>query len=342
VGTVRRAGFLPIRTVHLHATLRCNLACLHCYSSSSPAEREALDLPAIVRALAALRAEGYEALALSGGEPLLYPRLAELVESAAHLGYRISLVTNGTRVPACPERVLARLDRVAVSFDGLEAAHDRMRGRTGAFRRAVGALDHLRALGKPAAMAFTVTRTSLPDVPAAVDLAVGHGVSALQLRPIVGAGRAADLCGSELLDGSDLARLYLLGRLLDASAGSALAVHTDLVHTGEIAEDREAYAAALEGDPAEQLLGDLVNPLVVRSDGVLKPFTFDFPGRFDLGTVADLDAAGVASLKRTRFAAFRELLGRVFDAVRDEDRFVDWFFLCRELGETLPLRSRSS
>jgi Fe-coproporphyrin III synthase len=38
-----RSGFLPDRIVHLHPTRLCNLACLHCYSTSAPSFTEALD-----------------------------------------------------------------------------------------------------------------------------------------------------------------------------------------------------------------------------------------------------------------------------------------------------------
>ena len=39
-----RSGFLPARVVHVHPTRACNLACVHCYSDSSPAVRDALDV----------------------------------------------------------------------------------------------------------------------------------------------------------------------------------------------------------------------------------------------------------------------------------------------------------
>ena len=67
-----RAGFLPDRIIHLHPTRLCNLACLHCYSESSPQLKTTLDPDLLIDALAVLRAEGYAAISLSGGEPLLY------------------------------------------------------------------------------------------------------------------------------------------------------------------------------------------------------------------------------------------------------------------------------
>ena len=289
-----------------------------------------MSLPVIAKALCQLRAEGYEALSLSGGEPLLYPQIAALIETARDLEFRISLVTNGARVRPSLDSVLERLDRVAVSFDGLEAVHNRIRGHPRAFRHAIEGLDHLHALGTSTFMAYTVSRSSLREIPDAVELALSHGVSGLQLRPLIMAGRAATDCADEALNEAALNRLYLIGLVLEEEVGNLLAVHTDLIHTSEIAASRDAYQSALDGDAEALPLADLVNPLVILSDGTLKPFTYDFDARFDLGNVVDLDADTLTGMKRTRFPPFRGLLRGVFDSAGDDDRFVDWFFHCRE------------
>ncbi|MEO0359589.1 MAG: radical SAM protein, partial [Pseudomonadota bacterium] len=93
-----RSGFLPDRTVHLHPLARCNLACRHCYSASSPQGTAMLSMEVLAPALAALRAEGYDALSLSGGEPMLYPDLAALLDRARGLGFRLAAITNGYRI----------------------------------------------------------------------------------------------------------------------------------------------------------------------------------------------------------------------------------------------------
>ena len=41
----------PLAIFHVHPSLRCNLACAHCYSSSSPAAHDALPVEAIVTAI---------------------------------------------------------------------------------------------------------------------------------------------------------------------------------------------------------------------------------------------------------------------------------------------------
>src|SRR6266404_6922411 len=119
-----RSGFLPARIVHVHPTRLCNLACAHCYSSSSPHFSTTLDLGLLLDVLGELRTEGYEVLSVSGGEPLVYRGLLGLLRGAAKLGYRIHLVTNGlllTRDRLATMRDC--LDQVAVSFDGAGDTH---------------------------------------------------------------------------------------------------------------------------------------------------------------------------------------------------------------------------
>ena len=92
---------LPIFQVH--PLQRCNLACLHCYSDSSPSATAALEWPALECAVRAAASWGYRVLSVSGGEPLLYPRLEQLLDLGHRLGMATSVVTNGLLVKESSE-----------------------------------------------------------------------------------------------------------------------------------------------------------------------------------------------------------------------------------------------
>src|SRR5687767_7463767 len=92
---IMRSGFLSSRIIHLHPTRLCNLACLHCYSESGPKQKTALALDTIKSVLPLLKEEGYEQISLSGGEPLAYPGLTELILYGRSLGYRVTMISNG-------------------------------------------------------------------------------------------------------------------------------------------------------------------------------------------------------------------------------------------------------
>src|SRR5678815_3227731 len=68
------------RVLQIHPTLRCNLKCPHCYSSSSPQEAGELSLDLLRQTLSEASAEGYNAVGVSGGEPLMFRSLYPVLD----------------------------------------------------------------------------------------------------------------------------------------------------------------------------------------------------------------------------------------------------------------------
>lgn len=323
-----RSGFLPDRTVHLHPLDRCNLACSHCYSVSSPMRQTILPLEPLLAALPHLRDEGYEVISLSGGEPLLYPHLAPFLAAARLQGFRIAAISNGFRVSEQYRYLVDGIDHMAISFDGLEARHNRMRGHPQAWARAVAGLRYLAKIGKPSAAAFTVTRESLAEVPDFIEFCAEIGVRAVQLRPLVMVGRAVDDAAGLALSVADRARLWLMAQTLQLAWADEMAVHVDLAPAEAVAADAGAWHQAMTGKEGQRL-SDAVNPLVITPDGVLRPYTYDFPEEFDLGHLRDLDpsrriwiALGLPRLRR--------LLARSLQAAALDEGFLDWFAYLRD------------
>lgn len=135
-------------SIFLGLTGRCGLACLHCKFSG---ERPGPDMPfrTACRLLAEAAGLGVPKVIFFGGEPLLYPRLRELVARAARLGFFTELDTNGQALtPALARRLAgAGLCSAMVSLHSAEAGeHDRLAG-PGAFRKASAALSASLAAG---------------------------------------------------------------------------------------------------------------------------------------------------------------------------------------------------
>jgi MoaA/NifB/PqqE/SkfB family radical SAM enzyme len=327
-GKAARSGFLPDRTVHLHPLDRCNLKCSHCYSSSSPFAWTILPPEPLIGALPRLRAEGYEVISLSGGEPLLYPWLGELLAAAKSEGFRTAAITNGFRVTHRYRAVIEALDRIAISFDGLEARHNAMRGNAQAWSRAVAGLRYLAEIGKPAATAFTVTRETLAEVPEFIEMCADLGVRAVQLRPLVMAGRATEAVTDLALSEADTARLWLMAQTLNLAWDGEVAVHVDLAPAEALAADSCAWDLALKGG-SDQQLSDVVNPLVITPEGRLRPWTYDFPEEFDLGQLQDLAPARRIWIS-LGLPRLRRILARTLHAAGLEEGFLDWFAFQRD------------
>src|SRR6266567_880068 len=105
------------RVLQIHPTRRCNLCCLHCYSASGPQERDTLSIALLRGAVEDAAKEGYTIAGISGGEPLLYGSLPELLEHAHQCGMITTVTSNGMLLD---ERRLARLqgraDLLAISL----------------------------------------------------------------------------------------------------------------------------------------------------------------------------------------------------------------------------------
>ena len=335
-----RSGFLPDRIVHLHPTRLCNLACLHCYSESGPKEKASLELEELQRALLILRAEGYAQVSLSGGEPMVYPHLVPLIDYAHACGFRVTMITNGLFTNRKMEEVTARLDGIAISFDGLAKNHNYLRGRQDAFDRSCAAVAKLAANGLPVSAAISLTRDAIPDLPELADTLVVLGARALQVRPVALAGRARTLTEFSNFTAIDQARLFLVVSALREELGDGIRVHCDLAPTLHLWNQRDAYGALLAScgledsrDSSRYGLSELVNPLVITEAGILKPIAYDFSPGFDVTTLAALSPQTLEVYKRNKLPEFQTLIGQALASLETKNGFIDWFDYCTRLSE---------
>ncbi len=132
-------------------TQRCNLACRHC-GSDCTADASMPDLPAakvleVLRGIRRRHHPGNITVALTGGEPLLYPGFFELGLAITKLGFPWGMVTNGWAWS--PETVeaarMSGMCTITVSLDGPPEPHDWLRGRKGSYDHATDALRMLTA-----------------------------------------------------------------------------------------------------------------------------------------------------------------------------------------------------
>jgi pyruvate-formate lyase-activating enzyme len=336
-----RSGFLPDRIVHLHPTRLCNLACLHCYSESDPQRTAALDSAVLCDALGVFRAEGYAVISLSGGEPLVYKPLRAVIEKARELGFRVTMISNGLLATARMDPILSLLDGMAISFDGLSASHNAIRGRADAFERASASLQRLAAAGLPVGAAISLTRDAMSELPDLADHLVSLGARVLQIRPVARAGRARSLTDGAFYSASDHARLYLVALALQQELGDGVRVHCDLAPADSLWQQRDVYAGLLAGCDTqrreERLLSDLVNPLVVTDAGMLKPIAYDFDRRYDIASISGLSSEPLRSYKQQRAAAFQALVGGALASLEGRHELVDWFDYCTRCSEVHEL-----
>ena len=169
---------------HYYVTTRCNSRCITCdiwrrdeykHTPESPLEYR-LDL------LRQLKAIGIKSIDFTGGEPLLYPGLPELIQHASRMGFVTALTTNGLLYPRHAEVLRGNVTFLNFSVDSPRPdEHDRIRG-VPCFDKTLAAVELARSLGERVLVKHTVTNENFDDLPDMVALAERFGVM-VELSP---------------------------------------------------------------------------------------------------------------------------------------------------------------
>ncbi len=174
-------------------TYACNLACIHCLSSSGrrdPGELSTAEAHAVIDELRAMQVFYIN---IGGGEPTLRPDFHELVDHCTGGGVGVKFSTNGSTMTTERARRLAAAGYVDVqiSIDGATAAtNDPVRG-VGSFASAVRAMDRLAEAGFGAfKISVVITRHNVVELDALLAMAARYGAQ-LRLTRLRPSGRGA-------------------------------------------------------------------------------------------------------------------------------------------------------
>lgn len=193
-----------LKHIWLELTEKCNLSCLHCYADSSP------DRPLLgamtpkdwLRVIGEAREIGADSLQFIGGEPLLYPYLADLLQASKRYGFDdVEVYTNATALtPDTACMLQAHGVRVAFSFYSSDPeSHDRIVGRSGAFERTLRGIDAAVNSGLAMRAGIIKIDQSEAEIGSAKDLLESRfGITALSVDRARAIGRLATIADRSL------------------------------------------------------------------------------------------------------------------------------------------------
>lgn len=175
---LRRRPLLAI----FQANLRCNSNCGYC---NLPLNEGRYEMPReeIRTLFHGLYRDGLRLVFVQGGEPLLRRDLPEILEDVVQIGFRATVITNGTRLTAdLVQRFEALSLSLAVSLDTLDRArYAQIRGADQLVQVLTG-LDLLKGYRAPKFLICIVSERNRDDVGDVVRFARGRG-----FLPVVGA-----------------------------------------------------------------------------------------------------------------------------------------------------------
>jgi MoaA/NifB/PqqE/SkfB family radical SAM enzyme len=199
-----QAGTMAVaRTPHVATiaiTYNCQCACAHCsavdYKRETARNGNPLKFDELKRAIEDTIDLGTTCVILTGGEPLLYEGIYDLVAAVDKARSVCTIFSSGEFLR---EHTVARLKEAGlygayVSLDFPDAArHDENRGRPGLFDKATRGLEACREAGILTGISTYVTREKLRngDMEAMMDLARDLKVLEVFLFDVIPAGRLA-------------------------------------------------------------------------------------------------------------------------------------------------------
>jgi 12,18-didecarboxysiroheme deacetylase len=182
-------------------TRRCNLKCIHCYSSSRNIQyKNELTTDEAKKLISDLAAFGSPVILFSGGEPLMREDLPELVKFAVDRGMRAVISTNATLLTKKMADVLKKtgISYVGVSLDGMKKTHDRFRGVEGAFALTMKGIRICRDEGIKVGVRFTMNRKNFSDIPDIFNLIEEENIPRACFYHLVYSGRGSKLIEEDL------------------------------------------------------------------------------------------------------------------------------------------------
>ncbi len=162
----------------------CNLRCAGCGRVREYAAVMDRRMP-VEEALRAAETAGAPVVSVSGGEPLLHPKIEEIVRGLIEQKRWVYLCTNGLLLREKLEKFPRHKHLCfVVHLDGTEKVHDAVTGRSGSFREAVEAIKEALRRGHRVATNTTVFHGSdVPDLRKLFRFLTDLGVEGLMISP---------------------------------------------------------------------------------------------------------------------------------------------------------------
>ena len=151
--------------VYLELTRACNLKCIHCLNNSGIKQKDELTKDELLKLIKKLSSLGVQEIRFTGGEPLLFNGIYDLIKFATEEGICTSLGTNGTLITkeVAKELKESGLKKVVVSIDGNKKTHDKIRGKKN-YQKAMHGLKYLQKNGINVRVNSVIMKSNMDDV----------------------------------------------------------------------------------------------------------------------------------------------------------------------------------
>lgn len=201
-----------LKFLFFELTDKCNLNCLHCGSNCDPSKCNNLDLDIIKQTLDEV-AKKYDSknimICLTGGEPMLYDGIYDVISYSKKLGFAVGITSNATCIDEKATKCLAKagLDTISISIDGLKDTHDSFRRSVGSFDKAINGIKSLQNIDIEPQVTTVVNKTNIKELDDMFKLMQELDICSWRITNIDPIGRAK-VNKELLLDKNELLKVF--------------------------------------------------------------------------------------------------------------------------------------
>lgn len=178
-----------LHSILFEVTQECNLNCKFCYNhwKANPVARSEEvsydDARGTLKKL--FKSNHVKQVTFTGGEPLLYERIQELILYCRMKGASVAVITNGSTGNA---EIYANLMQVGVSLFELPFhtsradIHDRMTGVIGSWQKTLASIQYIKKMGGNVVPVMVITKYNFEHIGEGLQYLHEHGISRVMLN----------------------------------------------------------------------------------------------------------------------------------------------------------------
>ena len=189
-----------LNQIYFYLTEGCNLHCCHCWINPKHRDNEttypSLSLEDFKYIIVQAKPLGLSGVKLTGGEPLMHPKIREILEFIRSEGLRLTVETNAVlcSLELAQAISLCKNPFVSVSIDSIEAkTHDFIRGVSGAYEKAIEGLRNLVKVGLKPQIIMCIMRCNQGELKDLVAMAERLGAGSVKFNIVQPTARGEEM-----------------------------------------------------------------------------------------------------------------------------------------------------
>ncbi|MBA7607770.1 PqqA peptide cyclase [subsurface metagenome] len=189
-----------ITEITVELTTKCPLYCLHCSTNASPSESQVLPYPHVLKIIKESMELDAKKIALSGGEPFVYPSIPDLLSTASKIDARLHIYTsgnvmsNGTGIQPITDDLIGSVaetgHKLVFNIEGAdERTHDYITATKGSFQNLIVSVQKASEYGVPFEFHFVPMKPNFEQLGEIVSMAEKMGAEGVSVLRFVPQGR---------------------------------------------------------------------------------------------------------------------------------------------------------